>query len=516
VSFELVVNSKPSGIWIALLREGKLVELHEEKGKPDYAVGDIYLGKVRKVVPSLNAAFVNVGYEKDAFLHYHDLGPQFLSLNKFTQDTIKGKQSVSDLLYFKSEKDIDKDGKITDVLAANRDVLVQVVKEPISAKGPRLNSEVTLAGRYIVLVPFSNKVSISQKIKDRAERDRLKDLLKSILPKNFGVIIRTVAKDRKIVEIDNDLKDLISRWKKMHGNLENSRPPKRVLGELNRASSLLRDTLNADFTKITVNDDTLLAEMKEYVQSIDANRVNILQKYTGKHDIFEHFGVNKQIKTLFGKKVPLASGGYLIIEHTEAMHVVDVNSGNRSVKGDSQEKNALAVNLESAEELARVMRLRDMGGIICVDFIDMHSRENNKLLFNTIKELMKDDKAKHSVIPPSKFGVVEITRQRVRPVTDIETNEVCPACEGTGKISASLMFADEIENELSYLILDKKEKKVSLHVHPYLEGYFKKGINSKRFQWFMKYKKWINVVADSNMHLMDHKFYNAKEELIKV
>jgi ribonuclease G len=344
----------------------------------------------------------------------------------------------------------------------------------------------------------------------------LKDLLKSILPKNFGVIIRTVAKDRKIVEIDNDLKDLISRWKKMHGNLENSRPPKRVLGELNRASSLLRDTLNADFTKITVNDDTLLAEMKEYVQSIDANRVNILQKYTGKHDIFEHFGVNKQIKTLFGKKVPLASGGYLIIEHTEAMHVVDVNSGNRSVKGDSQEKNALAVNLESAEELARVMRLRDMGGIICVDFIDMHSRENNKLLFNTIKELMKDDKAKHSVIPPSKFGVVEITRQRVRPVTDIETNEVCPACEGTGKISASLMFADEIENELSYLILDKKEKKVSLHVHPYLEGYFKKGINSKRFQWFMKYKKWINVVADSNMHLMDHKFYNAKEELIKV
>ena len=516
MSYELVVNSKPSGIWIALLRDGKLLELHEEKGNTDYAVGDIYLGKVRKVVPSLNAAFVNVGYEKDAFLHYHDLGPQFRSLNKFTQDTLKGKQNVADLLYFKSEKDIDKNGKITEVLSANKDVVVQVVKEPISAKGPRLNSEITLAGRYIVLVPFSNKISISQKIKDYGERDRLRDILKSILPKNFGVIIRTVAKGKKITEIDNDLKELVDRWKKMHASLKNSRPPKRILGELNRASSLLRDTLNENFTKIHVNDPELLDEMTNYVEQIAPNKMNILKAYNGKHDIFEAFGINKQIKTLFGKKVPLSSGGYLIIEHTEAMHVVDVNSGNRSAKNDTQEKNAIAVNLEAAEELARVLRLRDMGGIICVDFIDMHSRDNNKKLHNKLKELLKEDKAKHSLIPPSKFGVVEITRQRVRPATNIETSEVCPTCNGSGKIQASLMYADEIENELSFLLLDKKEKNVSLHVHPYLEGYFKKGINSRRFQWFKKYKKWIPIVADSNMHLMEHKFFNAKNEQIEV
>lgn len=516
MSYELVVNSKSTGIRIALLHEGKLLELLEESGSTDFSVGDIYLGKVRKVVPSLNAAFVNVGYEKDAFLHYHDLGPQFLSLNKFTQDTLHGKQNVPDLLYFKPEKDIDKNGKIGDVLATNRDVLVQVVKEPISAKGPRLNSEVTLAGRYIVLVPFSNKISISQKIKDYKERDRLKDILKSILPKNFGVIIRTVAEGRKIVEIDNDLKNLVARWKKMHSALKDSKPPKRVLGELDRASSLLRDTLNAKFTKIHVNDPELMDEMKTYIESIDPSRVNILKAYTGKHDIFEAFSINKQIKTLFGKKVPLASGGYLIIEHTEAMHVVDVNSGNRSAKNDTQEKNAIAVNLEAAEELARVMRLRDMGGIICVDFIDMHSRENNKLLFNTLKDLMKEDKAKHSIIPPSKFGVVEITRQRVRPVTNIETSELCPSCDGTGKIQASLMFADEIENQLSFLLLDKKEKKISLHVHPYIEGYFKKGIVSKRFKWFTKYKKWIPVVADSNMHLMEYKFFDSKNQLIEM
>lgn len=516
MSFELIINSKPGGIWMALMREGKLLELHEEKFDSDFSVGDIYLGKVRKVVSSLNAAFVNVGYEKDAFLHYHDLGPQFKSLDKFTQETLKGKQNVPDLLYFKSEKDIDKDGKITDVLSSSRNILVQIAKEPISAKGPRLSSEITLAGRYIVLVPFSNKISVSQKIKDKEERDRLRDILKSVLPKNFGVIIRTVAEDKKIAEIDSDLKDLLSRWRQMHKSLKKSKPPKRVLGELNRASSLLRDTLNEDFSKIMVNDADLMAEMKDYVQSIAPKKVNILKLYTGKHDIFEHFGVNKQIKILFGKKVPLPGGGYLIIEHTEAMHVVDVNSGNRSVKSDTQEKNAIAVNLEAAEELSRVLRLRDMGGIICVDFIDMHKKEHNKQLYNKLKELLKTDRAKHSIIPPSKFGVVEITRQRVRPVTDIETSEVCPACGGSGKIQASIMFSDEIENTLKFLILDKKEKKVTLKVHPYLESYFKKGLMSRQVKWFLKYKKWVPVHADSSNQLLEYRFLNGKGEQIEI
>jgi ribonuclease G len=366
---------------MALMRDSTLVELHEEKVDTDFAVGDIYLGKVRKVVGSLNAAFVNVGYEKDAFLHYLDLGPQFRSLDRFTQDTLRGKQNVADLLYFKSEGDIEKEGKISDILSGSREVLVQVAKEPISSKGPRLSSEITLAGRFLVLVPFSNKVSISQQIKDTDEKNRLKDIVRSVLPKNFGVIIRTVAENKKLAEIDGDLKDLLDRWRKMHANLKNSKAPKRVLGELNRASSLLRDTLNANYSKIHVNDPALLAEMKEYVQSIAPEKVDILKEYKGKTDIFENFGVNKEIKILFGKKVPLPSGGYLIIEHTEAMHVVDVNSGNRSAKNDTQENNAIAVNLEAAEELARVLRLRDMGGIICVDFIDMHKRDNNKLLY---------------------------------------------------------------------------------------------------------------------------------------
>ncbi len=517
MSFELIVNSKPSGeISMALMRDSTLVELHEEKVDTDFAVGDIYLGKVRKVVASLNASFVNVGYEKDAFLHYLDLGPQFKSLDKFTQDTIRGKQNVADLLYFKSENDIDKDGKITDTLSSSREILVQVAKEPISSKGPRLSSEITLAGRFLVLVPFSNKISISQQIKDVEEKKRLKDIVKSVLPKNFGVIIRTVANEKKLAEIDSDLKDLLDRWRKMHANLKKAKSPKRVLGELNRASSLLRDTLNANYTKIHVNDPVLLAEMKDYVQSIAPEKASILKEYKGKVDIFEQFGVNKEIKVLFGKKVPLPSGGYLIIEHTEAMHVVDVNSGNRSAKNDTQENNAITVNLEAAEELARVLRLRDMGGIICVDFIDMHKRDNNKLLYNKLRELLKQDKAKHSIIPPSKFGVVEITRQRVRPVTNIETSEGCPTCNGTGKIQASIMFADEIENKLKFLLEEKKEKKVTLIVHPYLESYFKKGLVSKQWKWYFQFKKWVTIQANNSNHILEYKFLDGEGKKIKV
>jgi ribonuclease G len=514
MNFELVVDSKPSGIWIALLRDGKLIELHEEKGASDFMVGDIYLGRVRKVVPSLNAAFVDLGYEKDAFLHYLDLGHQFKSLDKFVQDTLHGKQNVSDLLYFKPEKDIEKRGKIDNILSSSRQVMVQVAKEPISSKGPRLNAEITLAGRYIVLVPFSNKISVSQKIKDNKERNRLRDILKSLLPKNFGVIIRTVAKDKSISDIDKDLKDLLEKWKMVHENLKTAKPPARLLGELNRASSLLRDILNDNFSKIHVNDKVLYEEMKEYIESISPDQAKILNLYKGKTNIFEHFNIHKQIKLSYGKKVPLQSGGYLIIEHTEAMHVVDVNSGNRSAKGDTQEDNALAVNLEAAEELARVLRLRDMGGIICVDFIDMHKKEHNKLLFEKMKAHLKSDRAKHAVIPPSKFGVMEITRQRVRPETNIETSETCPTCEGTGKIQASIMFADEIENTLDYLLIDKKEPKVTLLVHPYLESYFTKGLFSRRFKWFLKYKKWITVKATTENNLVEYHFLDKNNNKI--
>jgi ribonuclease G len=515
VNLELVVEARSGGVWIALLRDGKLVELHEEQGGSDFAVGDIYLGKVRKLVPSLNAAFVDVGYEKDAFLHYLDLGSQFNSLNRFTRDTLKGKQNVGDLQYFKLEKDIDKDGKIDSLLSSSQPILVQVAKEPISSKGPRLSSEVTLAGRYLVLVPFSEKISISQKIKSQEERDRLKDLMNRIKPKNFGVIIRTVAEERTTADLEQDLFSLMDKWKTMHTNLKLSTPPSRVLGELNKTNSILRDLLNGDFSHIHINDQAMLDEMKEFISDIAPGKEKILKLHDNRISLFEKFGINKQIKTLFGKKVPLNSGGYLIIEHTEAMHVIDVNSGNR--KGsDGQESNALSTNIEAAEEIARILQLRDMGGIICVDFIDMHDKENNRILFEKMKEFMRSDRAKHNILPPSKFGVIEITRQRVKPETSIQTSEKCPTCNGTGEIQASILFAEEIESNLSFLLLDRQEKGVRLEVHPYLYAYFTKGIISRQWKWFFKYKQWIPIQSRTDNQLLEYRFRSKDNTEITV
>lgn len=513
MNLELVVDARSNGVWIGLLRDGKLIELHEDRGNTEFSVGDVYLGRVRRVANGLNAAFVDVGYEKDAFLHYHDLGPQYVSFSKYVKDSINGKQNVSDLQYFKLEKELTKEGKVSNTLSSSQAILVQVAKEPISQKGPRLSSEVTLAGRYLVLVPFSEKISVSQKIKDSSEKERLKVLMERIKPKNFGVIIRTVAENKSTTDLEADLNSLLEKWRILHANLKGIQPPKRVLGELNTTNSILRDLLNGNFTNIHVNDETMALQMKEYIAEIAPGREKIVRHYDNRIGIFERFGIDKQIKTLFGKKVPLASGGYLIIEHTEAMHVIDVNSGNR--KGaDGQESNALATNIEAAEEIARVLQLRDMGGIICVDFIDMHERENNKILFDKMKELMKSDRAKHNMIPPSKFGIIEITRQRVRPETDIQTHEKCPTCNGSGEVQASILFAEEIENNLAYMINDRGMRGLTLLVHPYLEAFFKNGIWSRQLSWLFKYKTWVPVRGVTANHLLQYTFVDKENNEI--
>ena len=513
MKLEIVVDSRANDIWIALLKDGKLIELHEDRGGADFAVGDIYLGKVRRVVPSLNAAFVDVGYEKDAFLHYLDLGPQYKSFARFCKNTLRGKQSVSDLRYFKLENDIEKNGKISDVLSSSQSILVQVAKEPISTKGPRLCSEVTIAGRYLVLVPFSDKVSVSQKIKENEEKKRLKEVMSRIKPKNFGVIIRTVAEKKSTEDLEQDLKQLLEKWNEMFSSIKGTRGPKKLLGELNRTSSMLRDLLNKDFSNIHVNNDILYDEIREYVSSIAPGKEKIVKHYSGKLDVFERFGISKQIKTLFGKKVPLPSGGYLIIEHTEAMHVIDVNSGNR--KGaDGQESNALATNIEAAEEIARVLQLRDMGGIICVDFIDMHEKANNRALFDKMKVFMKPDRAKHNIVPPSRFGVVEITRQRVRPETEIKTGETCPTCNGTGEIQASILFAEEIESNIEYVLQQNPKKSIELSLHPYLEAFFTKGLMSKQMRWFLKHKRWVSINGLSSYRFLEYNITDKNKKKV--
>jgi len=513
VSLELVVDVRPTGIWIALLKDGKLTELHEEQGNTDFSVGDIYLGKVHRLIPSLNAAFIDIGYQRDAFLHYLDLGPQFSSMHKYTLSTIKNKQKVADLQYFKNEKDILKDGKINELISPSQKILVQIAKEAISNKGPRLSGEITLAGRYLVLVPFSSKIAISQKIKNNKEKQRLKKLMEAIKPKNFGVIIRTVAENINIKYLEQDLQELVTKWHTIHANLQTVNTPKRILGEIDKTTSILRDILNGDFTSIVVNDPNTYQIIKDYIATSTPEKVNIIQLYRKTTPIFDRYHINKQIKALFGTQVPLTNGGYLIIEHTEAMHVIDVNSGNRK-GGPEHEQNTLQTNMQAAEEIARVLQLRDMGGIICIDFIDMHNKESKKALFEHLKKVMKSDRARHNILPPSQFGIVEITRQRVRPETIIKTSEACPTCNGTGEIQASILLTDEIENNLQFLLIDKKEKKITILLHPYVEAYLTKGLVSKQIKWLFKYKKWIPLKPTTNYHLLQYAFINEKQKVL--
>ena len=514
---ELIIDSRPTEVVIALLSNKRLVELNREKSNNNFSVGDIYLGRVKKVMPGLNAAFVDVGYEKDAFLHYLDLGSQAASLNKYTQLVQSGNLQTSDLSSFKLEKEIQKDGKIGNVITSNQQILIQIAKEPISTKGPRITTEISLAGRYIVLIPFSDKISVSQKIKTNDEKNRLKRLLASIKPKNFGVIIRTVAEGKSVAELDSDLNDLISKWKTCFDALKTAQPAQKVLGEIDRTSAILRDLLNASFNSIHINDEKLYEETKLYLQTIAPDKEKILKLYKGPVPIFDNFGVDRQIKALFGKTVTMKSGGYLIVEHTEALHVIDVNSGNRAKSDKNQESNALDVNLEAAVEVAIQLRLRDMGGIIVVDFIDLHSSENRKLLFEKMRDEMSKDRAKHNILPPSKFGLIQITRQRVRPEMNIVTVEKCPTCDGSGEIQASVLIIDQIENNLRYILKEQNEVGVTLCVHPYLEAYITKGLfSSLRRKWKNKFGRKIKVRAVSSYNFLEYRFLNKNEDEIKV
>ncbi|NQY10113.1 MAG: Rne/Rng family ribonuclease [Flavobacteriales bacterium] len=513
---ELIINSNADETEIAILQENRLVKLLKDRKGSQFSVGDIYLGKVKKVVPGLNAAFIQVGSEKDAFLHYQDLGPQFSSLQKFIDRIRTGKQNSSGLGYFKNDKDIDKKGKIDEVMKNGDTILIQVVKEPISTKGPRVSSEITYAGRFVVLVPFSERVSISQQIKSSKERERLIRLIKSIKPKNFGVIIRTVAEDKMVAELDTDIKNLVDRWQLTFDNLTTKTIPEKILGEVSTTSAVFRDTLNDSFQSIQIDKKELYENVKGYIRSIAPEKENIVKLYKGDKPIFEQFGINKQIKQLFGKEVTMKSGAYLVIEHTEALHVIDVNSGYRSDAGSDQETNALRVNLEAAEEIGRQLDLRDMGGIIVVDFIDLMQSQNRKALYDKMRESMANDRAKHKILPQSKFGLIQITRQRVRPEMDIKVSDKCPSCQGTGEVQSNLLMMDDIETKIKYIFDELKHSSLTMHVHPFLEAYLTKGMISKEKKWSWAFRKRIKVKGIKFYEMVEYRFFASDGNEIKL
>lgn len=507
---ELVVDVQPSEISIALLEDKRLVEINHEGREEQFAVGNIYLGKVKKIMPGLNAAFVDVGYEKDAFLHYLDLGSNFNTLYQFTTQILSDRKKVPAIQKVKQLPEIEKNGSINDILKPGQDILVQIAKEPISTKGPRLTAEISIAGRFLVLMPFSDKVSVSQKIKTEEERQRLKQLIQSIKPKGFGVIVRTVAEEKKVAELDNELKILVKRWEEAIAKVQQSKGVSLILEELGRTVGIIRDLFSPNFKHIHINDQSVYTEVRDYVELIAPERKDIVKLYKEEAPIYDSFGITKQIKSAFGKTVSFKSGAYLIIEHTEALHVVDVNSGNRSKAGNGQEANALDVNLAAADEIARQLRLRDMGGIIVVDFIDMHETENRQKLFDRMREAMSKDRAKHNILPLSKFGLMQMTRQRVRPVMDIDIEETCPTCYGTGHTKPSILFTDQLESKIDYLVNKLNIKDFTLHLHPYVDAFISKGLVSMKLQWKLKYGKGCKVIASQKLGFLQYKFYDKK------
>ena len=514
---ELIIRSNSSAVDFALLKDGKLIELNKEVDNNKFSVGDIYAAKIRKPVSGLNAAFIDVGHEKDGFLHYHDLGPNLPSLLKFFKLVSSGKIKDYSLKNFRLEKEIPKDGSIQNYLKPQQNILIQIVKEPISTKGPRVSSELSLAGRFMVLIPFSDRISISQKIESNAEKTRLKKLVKSIRPKGFGVIIRTVANNQKVKELDADLQQLLSRWKNLCRKfIKIDNYPFKILSEINRSSSILRDIFDNDFTGIHVDDPEMENEIKDYLSTIAPDKVSIVRYFKNKSNpIFDHFGIERQIKTAFGRTVSMQKGAYLVIEHTEALHVIDVNSGNRSNKAKSQEQTALDVNLIAASEIARQVRLRDLGGIIVVDFIDLIKNENRRKLFEHLREEMKGDRTKHKILPPSRFGLIQITRQRVRPEMKIKTREPNP--NKNGEVEAPIVLIEKINAELDKIIKHRSHKKkgLYLHIHPFLGAYLTSGTPSIRAKWFIKYKKWVRIVPRDAYLYLEFRFLDKNRRLLR-
>ncbi len=512
---ELVVDVQPNEVSIAVLEDKKLVELQKEGRDASYAVGNIYAGKVKKLMPGLNAAFVDIGYKKDAFLHYLDLGAQFKSVDKFYKQALNDKKKFPNISKMKLEPDINKDGSISDILKPGQEILVQIAKEPISTKGPRLTSELSLAGRFLVVIPFNDKVSVSQKIKSKEERARLRQLIQSIKPKNFGVIVRTVAEGKKVADLDTELKTLVKRWEDNLPKIQKDKLPTIVFEETGRIVALLRDVFNPSFQEIHVNDQDTGNQIKDYISFIAPEKKNIVKQYNGELPIFDSFNVTKQVKALFGKTVTFRNGAYLIIEHTEALHVVDVNSGNRSKNPEAgQENNAWEVNSAAAEEIARQLRLRDMGGIIVIDFIDMTEGEHRSQLISRMQELMANDRAKHNILPLSKFGLMQITRQRVRPEMEITTTETCPNCFGKGEIRPSILFTDTLRMKISYLVKDLNVKKFTLHVHPYVAAFINEGFVSLKWQWKWRYGMGVKIIPNQNLAFLEYHFYDVNDEEI--
>lgn len=521
------VNTLSGSAQIALLEDGNLVEVRTQQSGSLFAVGNIYLGQVRKVKENINAAFVDIGAKKQGFLPLKDLGQHYpfmvQQVKQVLKEGAKGKSidAASLVAQFtwngpaSAEEAASLPGKhdpIAEHVKVGQFVLIKIEREPYSNKGPTLTGQLSIAGHFMVLLPFSEKVHVSSRIEDKEEAKRLQRLVQSILPKGVGVIIRTAAQGKKASVLHAELTSLLESWQSCLLQLSHSSmTPQLLLSELNSSVALLRDNLDDSYSNIWVNSRQMYEELRKYLISIAPENAEKVKYYNSQRvPIFDHFDVTKQMKRLLGKTVMFHKGSYLIIQHPEAFHVIDVNSGSGAKHASTPEATAFEVNLAACDEIVRQLRLRDMGGIIVIDFIDMSKGEHRRKIYERMQELMQNDKVTHKVLPITDFGLMQITRQRQRPEQRMDTMESCLCCGGTGKVESTLMLEDEITNKIIDLCLRHKGAKYDIRVHPFVEAYFNRGILSKARKLNLQYGGRFRFVADSSYPLMSYHVFDRE------
>lgn len=510
---QIIIHSSGKQTRVALLENGELAQLFIESEDNQRTVGDIYLARVHKVMSGIRAAFIDLGMEKDAFLHFSDAGDHLGSYIKM----MNGEGSITksadkELQNFDKLSNNDKQILAGKLLRNNQNLLVQIVKEPIGSKGPRVSTDITIAGRFLVLIPMGEYIALSKKINKGKERKRLKSIVGSMLPDGFGVIVRTVAQGQDKESIEDDMRTILKKWERILNKLESAKPPTLLYKDLDITESLIRDLFAKQYDRVLIDDYQLYKSIKSYVSQIAPKMLPSVQLYKGKDHVFDHVKIGHDVNSIFSPRVRMPSGGYLIFEQTEAMYVVDVNSGPYAAK-EKQEDNSLKTNLEAAREIAKQLRLRDIGGIIVVDFIDLRDDKNRKKIYDELRKEFKKDRAKTNVIGMSDFGLVQITRQRIRPSVVNSVSKVCPMCGGVGSVVSQDTIITDIESWISKFKYSTEYRAVDIYINPYLQSFLTRGTISLRLKWMWKYKVKITFVADENTSLNEFKATLAGSDL---
>jgi len=504
---QIIIHASGKQTRIALLENGELAQLFIESEENQRTVGNIYLAKVHKVMSGIRAAFIDMGTPKDAFLHFSDAGDH---LKEYVQ-MLNGKNAIHQNVRnelkqtnFDKISNYEKQRWAGKILRPGQQLLVQIVKEPIGSKGPRVSTDITVAGRFLVLIPMGEYIAVSRKINNYKERRRLKSVVGSMVPEGFGVIIRTVAKGKDKQAIEDDMRNVLKKWERILKQLETAKPPALLYKDLDMTESLVRDLFAKQYNRVLVDDPEMHKQIKSYVSQVAPQMIPNVELYKGREHIFDFMKVAKDVDSIFSPRVRMPSGGYLIFEQTEAMYVVDVNSGPYAAK-EKQEDNSLKTNLDAAREVAKQLRLRDIGGIIVVDFIDLRKGKNRKKIYDELKKEFKKDPAKTNVIGMSDFGLVQITRQRIRPSVVNSVSTVCPTCGGSGNVVTQNTIIADLDAWLSKFRTTTDYRAVDIYINPYLKSYLEKGFLSIKRRWMFRYRIKISLIADDTISLNEYK-----------